>query len=658
MVKIFHLSYIKIFTIYFLFVLPCFGDGFESINLSKLDVFIHEGFSSEWIHKVPVFDSEWTHIPGSLDGKRSLSIRNLDLPNKPEHKFLSLKAGPAESFTFIFPIILDSAQANVNEGIGIGLVGIAYNWQIFFNGVLVEEHNYGIKNGKLIKPKRGKGLYIPIPNQNLIDGENNLVIHIIGSRDFLGTGMYYSNPYLITSLKNLNNRSLRLYQYGLVWFYVNIGTFWLYMFLRIPNKTNYLYFTGWAFAIAGYNLSRVDYLTIIQEWGLFSFRMEYFSIFISSFFFIGFIQRLLFNQIKNPYKIILIFYLIISICTLIAPISFINDLLRVWQFTIIIPMSFLTYQISREFKQKMASSKLQLTHIKLYTGTVVGSLFFGMIILFIFLGIDIFSSIMLFSFQHFNVFGFLLFTGIVTIVAFNEFIEYHMETKEMKEKLEIQIINRTKAIRSLSSALIQAQEDERTKLSRELHDEIGQSLAAVNINLQHIVQNQKSHDSELENNIRTCQAVMSEAIETIHQFSFNLRPSILDDLGLIPAMEAHGRSFSTMTKIPININAESIQIENSEIRTSLYRIFQEGLTNAAKHSDANEINVSLLFDTDSIQLKIQDDGKGFETGKIIPTPISGLGILGMKERVNNVKGTFEIISNFGQGVTILVSIPI
>ena len=70
----------------------------------------------------------------------------------------------------------------------------------------------------------------------MIDGENNLVIHIIGSRDFLGTGMYYSNPYLITSLKNLNNRSLRLYQYGLVWFYVSIGTFWLYMFLRIPNK--------------------------------------------------------------------------------------------------------------------------------------------------------------------------------------------------------------------------------------------------------------------------------------------------------------------------------------------------------------------------------------------------------------------------------------
>lgn len=654
-----HPSFYKYFVCFVLFATPSKGTSFDSIDLSKLDVYFHEGFSPDWVTLIPLNNTSWQRIPGDPEGRRSLSIRNLKLENKPKHTFLSLNPSPAESFTFIFPILMDSSQSFTTKGVGLGLVGIAYNWQIYFNGHLLDDQIFGIKDGKLIDPKRKKRYFISIPNQYLKFGLNQLTIHIVGSRDFMGTGLYYSNPYIISSMSELNNQPLPIHQYGLVWIYLGAGLFWLYMFLKLPTQYNYLYFTGWAFTIAGYNLSRIDFLTPLKNWGLFSFRFEYICIFLSSLFFIGFIQTLIYKKLSKPAIILMIYYGFSAILSAFSPISFINDLLRLWQMTILIPMGLLVYQIGYAVKDEISKMKPGELSFAFFYQSMMGSLLLGAILLFFFLGLDIVSSLFYFNFNHLNIIGFLFFTATITLVAFSDFIQHHIKTKSRQEKLEVEVIRRTKSIQSLAKELIRTQENERARLSRELHDEIGQALTVINLSLQHLAQNTElSSSKKIMNQIRACQSTVKEAADTIHQFAFNLHPSILDDLGLVPAMKSHAKSFSDRSRLQINIDASHLEIDHNEARISLYRIFQESLTNTAKHSDADTINISIQSNESEIQLTIQDNGKGVQSLEKINDQNSGLGIIGMRERIEGLGGSFSFESIPGEGVLITAKLPL
>ena len=150
--------------------------------------------------------------------------------------------------------------------------------------------------------------------------------------------------------------------------------------------------------------------------------------------------------------------------------------------------------------------------------------------------------------------------------------------------------------------------------------------------------------------------IVSETIKKVQRISAALRPGMLDDLGLIPAVQWYGQEFEERTGLKCNFDLKELPVHNSQINLTLFRIFQEGLTNIIRHADAKSVDVKLYSSLGNIILKITDDGIGTEQEKIDSK--ESLGLLGMKERIKHFNGSLEIISSENKGTSLIVSIPI
>jgi PAS domain S-box-containing protein len=215
-----------------------------------------------------------------------------------------------------------------------------------------------------------------------------------------------------------------------------------------------------------------------------------------------------------------------------------------------------------------------------------------------------------------------------------------------------------KTLQQLSREAINTQEKERQRISHELHDDIGQSLTAISLNLESINLD-KRHEAKLKDRIKDSQKLVQKTIDDVHRFSYALRPPIIDDLGLIPALQSQAENFQKRTGIIVKIKG-SKEVENttSEIKTILYRVFQEGLNNIAKHSKASTARIVLRIEDHSIILEISDNGKGFDTDKVPNMSEKGyLGLQGIEERVKLVGGSLQLQSNFKSGTTLIVKTP-
>jgi len=215
------------------------------------------------------------------------------------------------------------------------------------------------------------------------------------------------------------------------------------------------------------------------------------------------------------------------------------------------------------------------------------------------------------------------------------------------------------SLRRLSNQIMHVQEEERRRISRELHDEVGQALTAILVNLA-VAQNYSVGTSErLQAKITETQRLLEQTMETVHRFAHELRPAMLDELGLLPALRSYVKSFSTRTGLRVHFRATPAAEQlDGEKKTVIYRIAQESLTNVAKHAHARSVEVTLRQIKSGIGLEIQDDGKSF-----CPTPDdgrtrkNGLGLLGMQERVRLVDGKFLVVPEPGKGTTVQVRIP-
>jgi signal transduction histidine kinase len=211
-------------------------------------------------------------------------------------------------------------------------------------------------------------------------------------------------------------------------------------------------------------------------------------------------------------------------------------------------------------------------------------------------------------------------------------------------------------LRRLSRRLVQAQEVERKSLSRELHDEVGQMLTALGIELANLNSLRSSDQDAFCARVEDAKRLNTEAMRAIRDLAMGLRPSMLDDLGLAPALEWQGREFSRHTGVPATVNVDGMFDFLPEAhRTCIYRVVQEALTNCAKHAQASNVTVSVNGRAEAVQVVIQDDGVGFNA-----TSRSGLGLglLGIEERVQELEGTVGIISHPGKGTTLRVQIPV
>jgi len=214
-------------------------------------------------------------------------------------------------------------------------------------------------------------------------------------------------------------------------------------------------------------------------------------------------------------------------------------------------------------------------------------------------------------------------------------------------------------LRQLSRQLLSAQEEERKKISRELHDVIAQTLTGINVRLAALKTDSTVSSKELQSKITSTQQLVEKSVDIVHRFARELRPSVLDDLGLIPALQSFMAGYMKDTGIRVKLTAfAGIEQADGTTRTVLYRIAQEALTNVARHAQASQADLSIQNPDGGICMEITDNGCGFAVeGKGSAKKNNRLGLLGMRERVEMIGGTFCVESAPGKGTTIRVEIP-
>jgi len=216
-------------------------------------------------------------------------------------------------------------------------------------------------------------------------------------------------------------------------------------------------------------------------------------------------------------------------------------------------------------------------------------------------------------------------------------------------------------LRHLSRQILSAQEEERRRISRELHDEVAQVLTGINLHLATLKKEATANTKDIKRKITHTQRLVEKSVNIVHRFAGQLRPPALDDLGLIPALHSFMKDFTKQTGLAIRFTSFArgrTKLLDSAKRTVLYRVAQEALANVARHAQASLVEVSVQKLRHAIRMEVKDNGKSFEVqGALSARRNKGLGLLGMRERVEMVGGSFAVESLPGKGTTIRAEIP-
>jgi signal transduction histidine kinase len=211
-------------------------------------------------------------------------------------------------------------------------------------------------------------------------------------------------------------------------------------------------------------------------------------------------------------------------------------------------------------------------------------------------------------------------------------------------------------LRKLAARLLHAQEEERRRIAREMHDDWTQRLAVLSIDLAKLENHLRSPEKALPL-LRTMQEQLVELSEDVHALSRQLHPSILDDLGLVEALRSECASFSRREGTPVDYRPEQVpRALAKDVALCVYRVAQEALRNVAKHSAASEARVTLGTSGPELVLRVEDDGAGFDAEKLRSQP--GLGLSSMEERVRLIQAALTVKSCVGQGTTVEVRVPL
>jgi signal transduction histidine kinase len=236
-----------------------------------------------------------------------------------------------------------------------------------------------------------------------------------------------------------------------------------------------------------------------------------------------------------------------------------------------------------------------------------------------------------------------------------------IEVQHAREDLENKVIETgqmNEQLRNLSSYLQNIREEERMHIAREMHDELGQLLTGFKMDVswlnKRLIENK---DPGVRDRLLEMTKIVDESVKFVRKLAAELRPSVLDDLGLVPALEWQSKEFTKRYSIEVELIPTSKELNISElVATGLFRIFQESLTNVARHSAATKVTATLDIIDGYICLSISDNGKGFDT--ITRGERKTLGLLGMKERALMIGGNLNIQSEPGKGTTVIITVPL
>jgi signal transduction histidine kinase len=219
-------------------------------------------------------------------------------------------------------------------------------------------------------------------------------------------------------------------------------------------------------------------------------------------------------------------------------------------------------------------------------------------------------------------------------------------------RLERELNLRRADLQELSTLLLRAQENERRALARELHDEVGQSLSAI------LMETEGAECAEpppaIRDHLNSIKRLAEKTVNQVRDLALLLRPSMLDDLGLTPALNWHARETSKRTGLNVVVSADdAIDSLPDEHRTCIYRLVQEAVNNAVRHAHARTVEVAVRRENQKVDVTVQDDGAGFDTRFM-----RGLGLLGMEERIRRLGGGLKISSEPGRGTLVRASLPV
>jgi signal transduction histidine kinase len=244
--------------------------------------------------------------------------------------------------------------------------------------------------------------------------------------------------------------------------------------------------------------------------------------------------------------------------------------------------------------------------------------------------------------------------SLFAIVGLIAGISFRIRTVELYAKQQYRdVLQARDELKTFAGRLEDAQEEERRKLSRELHDEFGQTMAAALVELSRI-QEGMTDEEETQAQLGRVKLDLESSMRSIRDVALMLRPSMLDDLGLVPALRWQAREVARRSGLEVRVEADDHgESLPDDYRTCIYRVVQEALHNVVKHASATRAVVNFRWSARELILMVEDDGKGF-----LPTREKGIGLLGMEERVGRLAGQLRVASAPGKGTAIRVILPI
>lgn len=244
----------------------------------------------------------------------------------------------------------------------------------------------------------------------------------------------------------------------------------------------------------------------------------------------------------------------------------------------------------------------------------------------------------------------------ITIVVLGMFVFFVVMMIRSHKKIEAEQRERIRQMQVFSEKLQETREEEQKRLARELHDELGGTLTSLKYDLYWIQQHSQLNTEALQR-IASMQELIAAATKVVQRISAELRPKILDSLGLLAALEWQAQDFQKRTSIAVTFSSPEILPElNDTIKTGIYRIVQEALTNVARHAQATTVTITLAHENSALHILVADNGKGFDEA-LLQHPDS-LGLLSMQERARIMGASVSIRGTVGKGTTVTLKVPL
>ena len=228
-----------------------------------------------------------------------------------------------------------------------------------------------------------------------------------------------------------------------------------------------------------------------------------------------------------------------------------------------------------------------------------------------------------------------------------------------QRQLVVQSRHLQEQLRHVAHRILLAQEEERREISRELHDKVAQNLTGINVQLAILKEASAINTRGLRQRIAQTQRLVQKSVLAVHRYARELRPALLDDLGLIPALRSFMKDLPGRRNLRMQLSVYAgVEVLSNAKRTVLYRVAQEALTNVTRHAHARQVSVTIRKIPDAVYMEVHDDGRSFAAQRVLASSSSKrLGLLGMRERLEMVGGSFTVVSAAGKGTTVCAQVP-